>query len=182
MYSYFTKSLKSICKVSNKDKIVKSVGAISALSILHRHDFDKWTMKSVKKGLTQSECQSLPASYGIKSCGGVGNDYWAAAVKECGGIDKLPSEEELLALANMLYDSCNRTTVRADCTGFHADRIPSALSGLGSTWSVLWSNEVPSRANYYAYSRGFSSRISSRNDFGHNRSNANVRVVCAGDL
>ena len=54
--------------------------------------------------LTYSECVELKkdSSYGIKACGSE-NDYWAGAVKQCGGVQNMPSKAELGKLASEMY-------------------------------------------------------------------------------
>ena len=55
--------------------------------------------------LSKAECEAIVAEgeYGIKTCS-YDNDYWAGAVKACGGIDNLPTSAQLTALANYLYN------------------------------------------------------------------------------
>ena len=54
--------------------------------------------------VTKAECEEMVASgeYGIKACS-LENDYWAGAVKQCGGVDKLPSDTQLAELATYIY-------------------------------------------------------------------------------
>ena len=59
--------------------------------------------------LSKTECESLKSSHGIKSCL-LDNDYWAGAVKACGGVDKLPTKQHLAQLANYLYNTTNITS------------------------------------------------------------------------
>lgn len=56
-----------------------------------------------KTGLSKAECEQLiQEGYGIKECG-VDNDYWAAAVKECGGVNHLPSVAQLKTIGADIY-------------------------------------------------------------------------------
>lgn len=56
--------------------------------------------------ITTAECNNLKASHGIQYCGyefnTVADDYWAGAVKQCGGVHKLPSAQELAYIAQYL--------------------------------------------------------------------------------
>ena len=53
--------------------------------------------------ITKAECEEIKGDLGISGCS-VDNDYWAGAVKECGHVSKLPSTEQVVKLANYLYD------------------------------------------------------------------------------
>ena len=49
-----------------------------------------------------TEAGSYAKSLGIKVCYDE-NDYWAGAVKQCGGVDKMPTRAELGKIASRLY-------------------------------------------------------------------------------
>ncbi len=55
-----------------------------------------------------ADCEAQKSALGIESCCPVSycndTDYWAAAVKKCGGVQNLPTQEQLTALANQIYD------------------------------------------------------------------------------
>ncbi len=53
--------------------------------------------------LSSKECEKIKDQYGIPFCSNHDNDNWGTAVKICGGIDKLPSVEELLTINKELY-------------------------------------------------------------------------------
>ena len=53
--------------------------------------------------LSYEECSQHP-EWGI-SCIGHYDDYFGGAVKKCGGLDKLPTEEQLAELASYLYNT-----------------------------------------------------------------------------
>ena len=57
--------------------------------------------------VTEEECVTMAQSgkYGdIKGCDGGDTNYWAGAVKACGGVDKIPSEEQLKNIIRSMYD------------------------------------------------------------------------------
>ena len=54
--------------------------------------------------LTAAECEAEKDKLGIESCH-FDNDYWAGAVKACGGIDKMPTKSQLNKLAEYVYPS-----------------------------------------------------------------------------
>ena len=43
------------------------------------------------------------SEYGVKVAGVTGGDYWAGAVKECGGTKHLPTTEQLAKIASYIY-------------------------------------------------------------------------------
>lgn len=52
--------------------------------------------------ITKAVCETEKSTLGIKECY-FDNDYWAGAVKKCGGIDKIPSLQHLADIANYIY-------------------------------------------------------------------------------
>ena len=71
--------------------------------------------------LSKSECEELKDELGIQQCY-EDNDYWAGAVKECGGVDKMPtySEAHLKALMSIFCDfrevgTGSNAYITADC-------------------------------------------------------------------
>ena len=53
--------------------------------------------------LSKTECEELKDELGIKICYS-NSDYWAGAVKACGGVDRLPTMEQLGLLATYLFN------------------------------------------------------------------------------
>lgn len=58
---------------------------------------------------TVTEAGSYAKSLGISTCR-YENDYWAGAVKTCGGTDKLPTQAQLTEIANYVYNTNNITS------------------------------------------------------------------------
>ena len=141
-----------------------------ALALAKRRDFTKWTAETLTSGLSEDYCNSIKDQYGITECLSGGNDYWAAAVEKCGGVQNLPTESDLHALAQELYPgSCNdydgtpTSSWTQDCTGtLDTSKLSEypGLSGLGSSWSNLWSGSEYSSGN--ARGRDFRRRSSGR--------------------
>lgn len=63
--------------------------------------------------MVKSECNKVNNSYGINACPKAddGLDGWAGAVKVCGGVDKMPDMDDLLAIAAELY---SRSTIKIE--------------------------------------------------------------------
>ena len=56
--------------------------------------------------ITKAECEELKSSLGINACL-YDSDYWAGAVKACGGKDKMASKADLAKIANYAYNTSN---------------------------------------------------------------------------
>ena len=103
--------------------------------------------------ITKTECETLKDSLGIKSCN-YDNDYWAGAVKACGGIDKLPDSTKLSQLANYLYNTTNISagasvqdlTLDLDKTGYLGFKLNSS-----NTFFVWANKEYSSKYAYVQY-------------------------------
>ena len=54
--------------------------------------------------LTMAECEKLKDNLGIKRCD-IDDDYWAGAVKACGGVSKMPTMAQLADIANYVYNT-----------------------------------------------------------------------------
>ena len=149
-------------------------------------DFSKWE-PFIPSPMSKSDCEKNKEKYGINECYN-GNDYWAGAMKYCQDQGKrLPTREELDKLADELYTCDGETTTETTesgevtrCSGskyLDTSKIPSNLSGLGSSWYFLWSGSEGSAGS--ADSRVFNSSSSERSS---NLRYASFRAVCVGDL
>ena len=109
--------------------------------------------------VTKAECEELKSTHGINACY-YENDYWAGAVKQCGGVEKLPTGAQLAEIANYMF---NRTDISS---GSYATKLTldyDKVSSLGfdiasgSTFDV-WAREE--NAARYAHDRYFASTYS----------------------
>ena len=141
-----------------------------------RRQFDKWEPQKITTPMTKADCEAKKESLGITACSD-DNDYFAAAAEKCGGVQNLPTEDDLYELAKKVYPTCDDST--KNCTGTpDFSQLPESFSGLGSSWYHLWSGSEGS-ANR-AYSRHFSSSYSPRHL--NTRNNSSFKAVCVGDL
>ena len=105
--------------------------------------------------LTKAECEAQKGDLGISACG-YDNDYWAGAVKTCGGVSKMPSQDQLTELAKYVYgtDSINSSgTTFATLDTEKAAQFLSASPGSSSEWFHVWSGQEYSQN--HAYRREF---------------------------
>ncbi len=110
---------------------------------------------------------------GIKNCN-YNNDYWAGAVKQCGGVNKLPTLAQLAAVANYVYGSTAVGT-KTKNTGLTFLKDNLATLGLPSNKAFyLWSSSEVSKSN--ANTRHFNPTITDwSND---SRSDSSKHAVC----
>ena len=127
--------------------------------------------------LTKAQCEAEKDKLGIKGCY-FSNDYWAGAVKQCGGVSKMPTQADLTELAKVLYNASNISS-SGDTDGLTLDPSVASSLGLGFTGTsfYFWSGEEED--SYNAYYRGFDS--SSTYWYGLNRNNYSRQAVCLGE-
>ena len=103
--------------------------------------------------LTRAECEAEKDKLGIKYCN-YDQDYWAGAVKQCGGVSKMLTADELTELAKVLYNTSSINS-SPSIIGLTLDTSKaSSLGFTGSSFSV-WAEEEYGSSN--AYSRYFTS-------------------------
>ena len=144
-----------------------------------RRQFDKWEPQEIITPMSKAECEAKKESLGIKSCP-YDNDYWAAAVEKCGGVQNLPTMDDLYELAKKVYPTCDDNT--KNCTGT-ADfsQLPDNLSDLGGSIHRLWSGSETSSNAVGLRFDATRTRVSVLSNGGTRKSNT-YRVVCVGDL
>ena len=133
--------------------------------------------------LTFAECEAQKSALGIKECCtqhvcDYSGDYWAGAVKQCGGISKMPTMAQLGELASQLYVGNPSIGAKEDKYNIQFDSNSSTAKSLGLTPSFfLWSGEEVN--SYTAYHRFFHSAYSYWNSRG--RADIDNQAVCIGD-
>ena len=127
--------------------------------------------------LTFAECKAQKSNLGIKECS-YEQDYWAGAVKQCGGVSKMPTMAQLAELASQMYVGNPSIGAREDKENIQYDPNSSVSKSLGLTpYFYLWSGEEYSSID--AYSRSFYTTHSYWNYNG--RINYGFQAVCLGD-
>ena len=130
-----------------------------------------------EKPLTRAECEAQKDDLGIKACY-YDNDYWAAAVKQCGGVTKMPTMAQLAELASQMYVGNPTIGAKQDKDDIQYDPNSPVSKSLGLTpYFYLWSGEEGSSNG--AYLRSFSTTYSYCRSYTHNYSNA--QAVCLGE-
>ena len=134
------------------------------------------------KPLTFAECEAQKDDLGIYGCCSVDDcnneDYWAGAVKQCGGVSKMPTMAQLGELASQLYVGNPRVGAKQSVYNLTFNSNSSIAKSLGLTPEFyLWSGEEAD--NFSAYDRDFD--LSYTEWFGSNRDNSSDVAVCVGD-
>ena len=104
--------------------------------------------------MTKAECEAQKSALGIKSCY-VDHDYWAGAVKQCGGVSKMPTMAQLGELASQMYvgnPSIGAMENKWKNIQYDPDSPVSKALGLTPEF-YLWSGEEEN--DIYAYARQF---------------------------
>ena len=103
--------------------------------------------------MTRAECKAEKGNLGIEYCQ-YDADYWAGAVKQCGGVSKMPTMAQLAELASQLYVGNPSFGAKENKGGIQFDSNSSTAKSLGLTPSFgVWSVEE-SYGSYASY-RGF---------------------------
>ena len=128
------------------------------------------------KPMTAQECNEQKDELGIKYCR-YDNDYWAGAVKQCGGVSKMPTMAQLGELASQMYVGNPSIGAKETKDNIQFDSNSSAAKSLGLTpYFRLWSGEENS--SLYAYTRLFNTTYSYWSNDARYRS---TQAVCLGE-
>ena len=129
--------------------------------------------------MTLDECNQAVSEgkLGITACY-YSSDYWAGAVKACGGVQNMPTQAQLEQLAAYIYPDADEIKGGYDTTNanWDADRASlfTAQSPGGTSWFYVWSGQESSQ--YDAYSRYFGpTRTSCYNP---SRDSSSILAVC----
>ena len=143
-----------------------------------------FTAAFIPTPLTYAQCEAEKGKLGISKCCSDNyctyGDYWAGAVKQCGGVSKMPTVDDLAKLATELYKE--HPSVGAYQSVYNITIDTSKLSSLGFTGSGtqelnVWSNVGGSDDN--AYYRTFYSSYTSGG--GNYRGAGTYQTICISD-
>ena len=127
--------------------------------------------------MTKAECEAQKDELGIKACYW-SSDYWAGAVKQCGGVSKMPTMAQLGELASQMYVGNPSIGAKEDKRDIQFDSNSSTAKSLGLTpYFYLWSGEEYSSNG--AYTRDFNTTYSRWYHFARNY--GGIQAVCLGE-
>ena len=128
--------------------------------------------------LTKAECEAEKDKLGIKYCY-YDKDYWAGAVKQCGGVSKMPTQADLTELAKVLYNTSSINS-SGDTYGLTLDTSKASSLGFTGSYFYVWAGEE--NGSYGAYSRYFTSSSTRWGGYVRNDRNASSnQAVCIGE-
>ncbi len=104
--------------------------------------------------LTKAQCEAEKDKLGIKGCYEE-SDYWAGAVKQCGGVSKMPTMADLGKLATELYKEHPSVGAQQDVRNLTLDTSKASSMGFTGDPFSVWSGDESSSS--HAFSRYFSS-------------------------
>ncbi|MCI5889219.1 MAG: type II secretion system GspH family protein, partial [Brachyspira sp.] len=136
-----------------------------------------YTAPFTPKPMTKAECEAAVAEgkLGIKGCY-YAQDYWAGAVKQCGGVSKMPTMAQLGELASQLYVGNPSIGAYENKSGiqFDSNSLTAKSIGLAPRFNI-WSNKEDSSIGaHYRYFRNSSSGWAK----GSRRGNSNFNAIC----
>ena len=127
--------------------------------------------------ITKAECEQLKADLGIKYCS-YDNDYWAGAVKACGGVSKMPSQNQMVDLAKEIYGAAS---IGLDGTTYNLNWNKDKLDEMGFDTSsnnfAVWDSWES--GSTYGSVRDFQQTTTSR--FSTDREFNIIQAICLGD-
>ncbi len=111
-----------------------------------------YTNPALASPLSLAECEKQKDALGIDACY-TDYDYWAGAVAYCGGVDKMPTPEQLVQIAIDLYGDHGFSTGNEEVgiDGLHMDTSKTYVSILSSLYKNI--NGYPD--NYFIIFSGY---------------------------
>ena len=103
--------------------------------------------------VTKVECEKMIPTHGIQTCKS-DSDFWAGAVKTCGGVKKMATQEQLAEIANYVYNT-DIIKTKGTTTGLTFDKPKATELGLPEPTFQLWSNKEVGES--YAFYQRFNS-------------------------
>ena len=94
----------------------------------------------VSTPMTPAVCAAEGSALGISDCLKT-NDYWAGAVKKCGGVSKLASPTDLANIANYIYDT-DSVSSNSNKTALELKPKLAGELGLAGMNFNIWTNQV----------------------------------------
>ena len=127
--------------------------------------------------ITKAECEAEKSNLGIKICS-YNYDYWAGAVKACGGVSKMPTMAQVAEIANYVYNTSG-IGAREYVSNLTLDRDKAAELGFTGSFFDVWSGEEEESISGYVHIRHFYSTSTRWYFVGHGWSD--YQAVCLVD-
>lgn len=132
----------------------------------------------VPKPVTKAECLEMQKEGLVSGCK-YETDYWAGAVKQCGGVANMPTMSDLAKIASAIYEG-NPSIGGSSFVGDLTYKSGTATSlGLPEPPFYLWSNS--SSGNDWADYRDFDTSSTNGFHFNSFRNLSGIQAVCLAD-
>ena len=139
-----------------------------------------FTAPFVPKPLTSADCLAQKNTLGINHCLTLG-DYWAGAVRQCNGVQNMPTAEDLANLASELYGIDISAEERRSNIKLDTQKATSIGFSVASNGFVVWTGEeYNSGGKTAAFIRTFGAS-STLWIQGGRYSSSTIQAVCLGD-
>ena len=133
--------------------------------------------------ISRAKCEELKGELGIKGCYW-DSDYWAGAVKQCGGVSKMPTMADLGKLATELYKEHPSVGAKQNIrSGLTLDTSKASAMGFTGSFFYVWSGEKfeESSVDDYAFLRLFASSHTFSMGSYRKDSGGAFQAVCVAD-
>ncbi len=138
----------------------------------------KWSCPFYPTPINKQECEAQKSELGIKECY-YDNDYWAGAVKQCGGVGNMPTMADLGKIASAIYKGNPTVGAYNDVSNLTYESGTATSLGLPEPSFYLWSDDEYS--NHDAFTRGFYPTYTVYYNGYYGRSNSGVQAICLVD-
>ncbi len=133
--------------------------------------------------MTKAECEEIAdAGYGNNKsyCGCVTSDYWAGAVKACGGINNMPTQDQLTQLANYIYNTDRVSSGLTSALAMDTEKASQFLSAspYSDSFTVWAGPDLNQGIAYYRSFNSTSTRDYDSSGYWTYRSASSVLALC----
>ena len=128
--------------------------------------------------MTEAECEAQKDVLGIRDCR-FNNDYWAGAVKQCGGVKNMPTMADLGKIASAIYKGNPTVGADQDISNLTYESGTATSLGLPEPTFSLWSDRETSDSN--TKFRSFAPTYTMHYNVDISRNKSNVHAICLGD-
>lgn len=134
----------------NEDVILFNANGLGTNCAIELDNGKCFTAYVAAPPVSKAECLQMVASgSGIRACY-YEDDYWAGAVKQCGGkVGNLPSTSDLAQIASMIYQGKPSISPKTDKEGLTYINGTATSLGLPEPYFWLWSSEEYSYGDAY---------------------------------
>ena len=126
--------------------------------------------------LTKAECEAQKDELGIEKCY-YNDDYWAGAVQHCGGVNNMPTANDLAKIVSAIYKGNPTVGPQQNLNDLIYESGTATSLGLPEPGFFLWSAEELS--SFDASWRSFYPTVTGWSY--SNRNNSGNMAVCLGD-